>query len=76
MDGYDIDPIDADFDDVAKAMVQVATPFSKDNNTLVDDKALALATPRRGNLPKPLVPAHSRPARKDRDRRRPCDPYQ
>jgi len=46
----DIDPIDADFDDVAKAMVQVATPFSKDNKTLTDSKALALATPRQGVL--------------------------
>lgn len=45
-----IDPIDADFDEVARKMVTPATPFGKENNTMAAGKALTPATPRQGVL--------------------------
>lgn len=46
----DIDPIDADFDDVARKMVTPATSFSRENKTLSGKNALAPATPKQGVL--------------------------
>jgi hypothetical protein len=45
-----IEPIDADFDDVAKALVKVATPLSSNTKGLPLKKSLAVAAPRQGIL--------------------------
>lgn len=45
-----IEPIDADFDAVAKAMITPATTFSKNNNGMSAGTALTPATPRQGVL--------------------------
>jgi hypothetical protein len=45
-----IEPIDADFDDVAKAMVKVAGPLSNNVKGLTGKNALAVAAPRQGVL--------------------------
>jgi len=45
-----IPPIDAAFDDVARAMITPATPFPKENNVMSGKKALTPATPRQGVL--------------------------
>ena len=46
----DIEPIDADFDEVAKAMIKVATPLSSNNKEIDSKSGVALATPRQGVL--------------------------
>ena len=46
----DSDPINADFDDVAKAMVPVAAPLSHNINNLGGKNSLAVAAPRQGVL--------------------------
>lgn len=46
----DVEPIDADFDDVAKAMVAVAPPLSSNNNGLVGKTSVSLAPPQQGVL--------------------------
>ena len=45
-----IEPIDADFDEVAKAMVPVATPLSKKNRDLSGNASIEVAGPRQGVL--------------------------
>lgn len=45
-----IEPIDAPFDDVAKAMITPATPFPKEINRMMTGSALTPATPRQGVL--------------------------
>lgn len=45
-----IEPIDADFEAVAKAMVTPATHFPRENNKMSAGKALVPATPRQGVL--------------------------
>lgn len=46
----DIDPIDADFDDVARKMVTPATPLPTENNKMAIGSAVTPATPRQGIL--------------------------
>lgn len=45
-----IEPIDADFDDVAKAMLKVAAPLSSNAKGLMSNNSLSVATPRQGVL--------------------------
>lgn len=45
-----IEPINAPFDAVAKAMVTPATPFIKENNKMTTGKAITPASPRQGVL--------------------------